>query len=63
MLQADWPGFLFQVLPPLLCPCLSAWVVPICLDQVVGAFLVVVVMLVTSQSPMLFGCEAGHTIM
>jgi hypothetical protein len=39
-LQADQPGFLFQALLPLLCPCLSAWAVPICLDWVVVAFLV-----------------------
>jgi hypothetical protein len=40
ILQADQPGALFQVSPPSLCPCLLAWAVLICLDQVVVAFLV-----------------------
>jgi hypothetical protein len=61
-LQADQPGFLFQASLPLLCPCFLAWVVLICLDRVVEAFLVVVVMLVTFQSLTLFDCEAGHAI-
>jgi hypothetical protein len=61
-LQADWPGSLFQASLLLLCPCLLAWAAPICLDRVVVAFLVVVVMPVTFQSLVLFDCEVGHAI-